>query len=349
MSTQFCPSKPTTNRSCHENVDTTSRDTGNWWRVCHSKILFFGILATVTLILCSIMITGNQSEAGKLWEASNLVKNSTSIYCKSQENHHRHQGSESLPKGIVQETSDLKLRPLWTNLKVKEVKSPVNLLAMAVGIKLKMNVDKIIQKFPPENFTVMLFHYDGIVDEWNEFTWSSRAIHIAALNQTKWWFAKRFLHPDIVAAYNYIFVWDEDIGVDNFHASRYLAIVEDEGLEISQPALDPDLSEVHHPITIRRKRKRVHRRVYKYRGSGLCFENSTQTQCTGWVEMMVPVFSREAWQCAWYMIQNDLVHSWGMDMKLGYCAQGDRSRKVGIVDDQYIVHLGIPSLGGSFN
>jgi hypothetical protein len=34
------------------------------------------------------------------------------------------------------------------------------------------------------------------------------------------WFAKRFLHPDIVVAYKYIFVWDEDIGVENFHASR---------------------------------------------------------------------------------------------------------------------------------
>ena len=30
------------------------------------------------------------------------------------------------------------------------------------------------------------------------------------------WFAKRFLHPDIVAPYDYIFIWDEDLGVDNF-------------------------------------------------------------------------------------------------------------------------------------
>jgi hypothetical protein len=30
------------------------------------------------------------------------------------------------------------------------------------------------------------------------------------------WFAKRFLHPDVVAPYEYIFVWDEDLGVENF-------------------------------------------------------------------------------------------------------------------------------------
>ncbi len=35
------------------------------------------------------------------------------------------------------------------------------------------------------------------------------------------WYAKRFMHPDIVEQYNYIFLWDEDLGVENFNASRY--------------------------------------------------------------------------------------------------------------------------------
>lgn len=34
------------------------------------------------------------------------------------------------------------------------------------------------------------------------------------------WFAKRFLHPDIVASYEYIFLWDEDLGVEYFDAGR---------------------------------------------------------------------------------------------------------------------------------
>lgn len=36
------------------------------------------------------------------------------------------------------------------------------------------------------------------------------------------WFAKRFLHPDIVAEYGYIFIWDEDLGVENFHPDKYV-------------------------------------------------------------------------------------------------------------------------------
>lgn len=41
---------------------------------------------------------------------------------------------------------------------------------------------------------------------------------------------------------------------------RYLQIVTSEGLEISQPALDPEQSsDIHHRITVRNKMKKVHR------------------------------------------------------------------------------------------
>ncbi|GFP84629.1 kelch domain-containing protein 4 [Phtheirospermum japonicum] len=43
---------------------------------------------------------------------------------------------------------------------------------------------------------------------------------------------------------------------------------------------------------------------------------------------------------------NDLVHGWGVDMKLGYCAQGDRTKNVGVVDSKYVVHQSIQTLGG---
>ncbi|KAF5182659.1 Lysine ketoglutarate reductase trans-splicing-related protein [Thalictrum thalictroides] len=256
-----------------------------------------------------------------------------------------------LPRGIVQARSDLELRPLWltSSLSLKpEHERHRNLLAISAGIKQKENVDVIVQKFISENFTVMLFHYDCNVDGWKDLEWNNKAIHIVAHNQTKWWFAKRFLHPDVISIYDYIFIWDEDLGVKNFHPGRYLKIMKSEGLEISQPALDPDLSEVHHRITIRKRKKKVHRRIYETRGSVRCSEDSKGPPCTGWVEGMAPVFSRSAWRCAWHLIQNDLVHGWGMDMKLGYCAQGDRTKKVGIIDGEFIVHQGVQTLGGSY-
>ncbi|XAR59127.1 hypothetical protein NMG60_11014785 [Bertholletia excelsa] len=252
---------------------------------------------------------------------------------------------DSLPNGMIQAWSDLEFKPLWSSNKARSkvnVSRTHNLLAIPVGIKQKSNVDTIVQKFLAENFTIMLFHYDGNVDGWSDLEWNKKAIHIVAENQTKWWFAKRFLHPSVVSIYDYIFLWDEDLGVENFHPGRYLKIVKSEGLEISQPALDPNSTGIHHRITVRVRTKKFHRRVS---GGRKCSEDREGPPCSGFVEGMAPVFSRSAWHCAWHLIQNDLVHGWGMDMKLGYCAQGDRTKNVGVIDKEYIVHKGIQTLG----
>ncbi|MCO5564426.1 hypothetical protein L7F22_018087 [Adiantum nelumboides] len=336
--------------SLEGNKDSVKWMKGCWW----SRSLSCGSLLILTMLLISIVILEFHTEVAAPWRVSGSFKPSpppikliTQNLCENASRRFKRMGVGSLPRGIIQETTDLHFRSLVADpvKEAKQLPSSHSLLTMPVGIQQKEMVNKIIEKFPQENFTLMLFHYDGKVDEWNMFPWSSRAIHVAAANQTKWWFAKRFLHPDIVSSYRYIFLWDEDIGVENFHAGRYLDIVEREGLEISQPALDPQKSEIHHQITARVPKGLVHRRVYKFKGNGLCFENSTLPPCTGWVEMMVPVFSQAAWRCAWYMIQNDFIHAWGLDKKLGYCAQGDPSKKIGVVDDQYIVHFGVPSLG----
>ncbi|XP_078433630.1 uncharacterized protein LOC144704918 isoform X2 [Wolffia australiana] len=255
---------------------------------------------------------------------------------------------DSLPRGIITSTSDLELKPLFGPRTSESSSSLKNLLAIPVGIKQKEIVNQIVSKFISCGFQVMMFHYDGFVDEWRVFPWYDQSIHVSAINQAKWWFAKRFLHPDIISEYNYVFLWDEDLDVENFHPERYLKIIKEEGLEISQPALDARHgSKVHHRITARDPKQKLHRRIYKHAGGFRCYENSTGPPCTGWVEMMAPVFSRAAWRCTWHMIQNDLIYAWGLDYRLGYCAQGERSLKIGVVDAEYVVHKDIPTLGGS--
>ncbi|KAG7542352.1 hypothetical protein ISN45_Aa07g023410 [Arabidopsis thaliana x Arabidopsis arenosa] len=283
--------------------------------------------------------------ADKMHNITDKLQNATST--TTCQNLNKPVGTEALPQGIIVKTSNLETQHLWNydDTKKRRPNRSMSLLAMAVGIKQKELVNKVIQKFPPRDFAVMLFHYDGVVDDWKQYPWNEHAIHVSVMNQTKWWFAKRFLHPDIVAEYEYIFLWDEDLGVGHFNPQRYLSIVKEEGLQISQPALDTSKSEVHHPITARRKKSKVHRRMYKYKGSGRCDDHSTNPPCIGWVEMMAPVFSRAAWRCSWYMIQNDLIHAWGLDTQLGYCAQGDRKKNVGVVDAEYIIHYGLPTLG----
>ncbi|MQL79794.1 hypothetical protein Taro_012227 [Colocasia esculenta] len=303
-------------------------------------------------------------------------------------------GSEPLPKDIVSQTSNLEMQPLFGPIIETKgnTNTSKNLLAMAVGIRQKEIVDQIVRKFISSDFTVMLFHYDGIMDEWKHFQWCDSALHVSAINQTKWyticlvkhlvqepylvfsypmvevicfylnrWFSRRFLHPDIVAEYSYIFIWDEDLGVENFdprrishdicHTNliiRYLQIIQEEELEISQPALNTaNRRSVHYDFTARQEGSKVHRRVTNPTGVNRCHENITGPPCAGYVEMMAPVFSRAAWRCTWYMIQNDLISGWGLDFKFGYCAQGERTKKIGIVDAEYIEHKAVPSLGGS--
>ncbi|KAI3853577.1 hypothetical protein MKW98_025094 [Papaver atlanticum] len=308
-------------------------------RSCLCSLVPTASLLCLVFFFGSAFIATDNKDKITRWGMRDSIESDQSDTCK---NKCMPNGSEALPSGIVAKSSNLEMRPLWGIPKKIKEKS---LLAVAVGIKQKENINKMVKKFPTRDFVIMLFHYDGFVDEWNDLEWSERAIHVSAVNQTKWWFAKRFLHPDIVAEYSYIFLWDEDLGVENFHPGRYISIVKEEGLEISQPALDPAKSEVHHQITARGRRSKVHRRIYKTSGGNKCDGSSTDPPCTGFVEMMAPVFSRAAWRCTWYMIQNDLIHAWGVDIQLGYCAQGDKTKNIGVVDAEYIVHQGLPTLG----
>ncbi|KAI5679870.1 hypothetical protein M9H77_01097 [Catharanthus roseus] len=312
---------------------------------------FFSCLSSAFLLsaaffIGSAFVVTDYKEKLLGWQMFDVIKD---VKFKNPcENKCRPIGTENLPRGIISTTTNFETRQLWGPSNKRKLKASMNLLAMAVGTKQKENVNKIVKKFLRNEFVIMLFHYDGIVDSWKDFEWSNYAIHVSAVNQTKWWFAKRFLHPDIVAEYAYIFLWDEDLGVENFHVGRYLAIVKQEGLHISQPAIDPHKSEIHHRITRKEMNSTLHRRTINLRGPGRkCDENSTEPPCTGWVEMMAPVFSHASWRCAWHMIQNDLIHAWGLDFQLGYCAQGNRTANIGIVDSEYLVHYGLPTLGGS--
>ncbi|KAF2572026.1 hypothetical protein F2Q70_00000204 [Brassica cretica] len=204
-------------------------------------------------------------------------------------------GAERLPPDIVTPESDLYLRRLWgdpnEDLKTKQR----YLVTFTVGYGQRRNIDAALKKFS-DNFTIMLFHYDGRASEWEEFEWSKRAIHVSIRKQTKWWYAKRFLHPDIVAPYDYIFIWDEDLGVEHFDSEKYLAVVKKHGLEISQPGLEP----------------------YE----GLTWEMTKKRDDT----------------------ENDLVHGWGLDFAVRKCVQ-NAHEKIGVVDAQWIIHQGVPSLG----
>lgn len=132
-------------------------------------------------------------------------------------------GAELLPPGIIVAETDFYLRRLWGEPSEDLKKKPKYLVTFTVGFEQRNNINAAVKKFS-EDFQILLFHYDGRTTEWDQFEWSKNAIHISAKKQTKWWYAKRFLHPDVVSAYEYIFIWDEDLGVEHFNADRYVVL-----------------------------------------------------------------------------------------------------------------------------
>ncbi|PPS10937.1 hypothetical protein GOBAR_AA09741 [Gossypium barbadense] len=202
-------------------------------------------------------------------------------------------GSKLLPPRINVPESDLHLRRLYGLPPLDLKRKPKYLAAFSVGIHQMYNIDACVKKFS-EDFQIVLFHYDGKTTEWDQFEWSKKAIHVTASKQTKW-----FLHPDVVAAYEYIFIWDEDLGVEHFNADRYIELVKKHGLEISQPGLGPN-DVVTWEMTRRREDQEVHK--VSLERPGWCSDQHLPP-CAAFVEIMAPVFSREAWRCVWYMIQ----------------------------------------------
>ncbi|KAL6143224.1 hypothetical protein ACLB2K_053919 [Fragaria x ananassa] len=249
-------------------------------------------------------------------------------------------GAERLPPGIVESESDFYLRRLWGLPSEDLTIKPKYLVTFTVGYAQKKNINAAVKKFS-ENFTIVLFHYDGRTSEWDGFEWSKRAIHVSIQKQTKWWYAKRFLHPDIVASYEYIFIWDEDLGVEHFNAEEYIKLVRKHGLEISQPGLEPN-NGLTWQMTKRRGDSQVHMQTEEK--PGWC-NDPHLPPCAAYVcRNYGPVFSRDAWRCVWHMIQNDPVHGWGLDFALRRCVE-PAHEKIGVVDAQWIVHQSVPSLG----
>ncbi|KAI9215950.1 hypothetical protein BC828DRAFT_394490, partial [Blastocladiella britannica] len=167
------------------------------------------------------------------------------------------------------------------------------LIAIAAGQKAKPTVDKLVRRFGLHDFGFMLFHWDNAT--WHEFDWYKDIISVRSLGQTKFWFAKRYLTPDVVQNYDYIWLWDDDIVPEpEFDAVGFTKILKDYHVHFAQPALTWG----EHGLQGAVVRKR---------------EGSPIGRFTSFVEIMLPVVSRGAWPCAWRMIPWDARATWGVD------------------------------------
>lgn len=133
----------------------------------------------------------------------------------------------------------------------------------------------------------------------------------------KWQLARKHLDPSWVGQYDLIFVWDDDIGVGDFDPLRFVRIMQANRLVMAQPSIRSQYA-LSHAITAQKPcplpRGRYHR----------------VGRLTNFVEIMVPVFTREGWR-EFYSYMDGLTRlGWGLD----YVPMARR----GIIDCMHVVH-----------
>lgn len=138
----------------------------------------------------------------------------------------------------------------------------------------------------------------------------------------KWQLAMRHLHPDVVAKYDYIFLWDDDLAVGDFDAQRFVKIMAKNFLTMAQPSITSP-HDIAHGITQCRELTSL-----------LSDENGERYDVVGrmtnFVEVMAPVFSREGWREFYsYLVPEN---------KSGYGYDYIPLARKGIIDVMPVVH-----------
>ncbi|KAI9151138.1 hypothetical protein H9P43_009753 [Blastocladiella emersonii ATCC 22665] len=204
------------------------------------------------------------------------------------------------------------------------------LLAVPVSKKSISRILPVLERFERAGFGVLLFHWDH--DVWASAPATSRFPSVVAVNQTKFWFAKRFLTPQVVDNYRYVFLWDDDVGLpDGWDPLAFVKVLSENNLHIAQPALRSGVREYGQSAVVKQQPD-----VVKAGRVG---------RLTSFVEVMMPVFSREAWQnCVYESIPWDGHSYWGLDFAwYPHCASKGYCR-LGVVDAMPVDHLDTRSL-----
>lgn len=139
----------------------------------------------------------------------------------------------------------------------------------------------------------------------------------------KWELAMRHLTPETVSDFDYLFFWDDDLLVDDFDPLRFVGIMRANRLSVAQPGIHSSYP-LSHEITKAKSTPAVRR----------C-GNTGHTQrivgrLTNFVEIMAPVYTRNAWRELWPYLAPGNKSGWGYD----YIPLGQK----GVIDVMSVIH-----------
>lgn len=167
-------------------------------------------------------------------------------------------------------------------------------------------------------FTFWIFHWDD--RSTTESEWTGDAFedvrHVWEARQVKLGFARAYLGPDETCDYDYVLLWDGDVVLSpSFDAARLLNVLEDNDVDIAQPALSED------SFMSYRHTKRVRNSTYR----------------EAWfVEVGFLVYKLETWIRVWELLSRYPFRLWWFDVLPFRCVVG--AGRIAVVDEQWVVH-----------
>ncbi|KAI9224996.1 hypothetical protein BC828DRAFT_394892 [Blastocladiella britannica] len=228
--------------------------------------------------------------------------------------------------------------------RVPPLKLKPGILAVPVAALSVTTLAPVLDVFRAAGFAVYLFHWDGAagVAAWSA-AWPAYAnvTSTIVLRQSKFWYAKRFLTPAVVQAYESVWLWDDDVALDSLHVTEgqwdpliFVEIMRKYALAIAQPALSAGVRPYKQGDVVR----------WQPPAPG----DGTIGRLTNFAEVMFPVFSAAAWRdCVWESIPWDGHAYWGLDLVwYPHCATAGHCR-MAVVDAMPVQHLDTKSFSQS--
>ena len=237
-------------------------------------------------------------------------------------------------------TADLEPLASFSGPRRDPIPNNLVLVAICVGKTDGPTVDKLVTAFLEPRFRIVLFHYDNEVAMWQQYSWYASTIRIFVPRQMKWWYFKRFLHPDVVAPYRHLLFLDSDLVLNAFNSTLLAETLTDFDIQLAQPSccassgghctwfphLDQvqpysinltanlELSPLHHPT---RLRPTVASDNLAYVGRWIP---------NGMIESgPFVIMSQRAWRCVWLEAQRpDFTTGSGVDYVWGPMCGQDR-------------------------
>ena len=188
-----------------------------------------------------------------------------------------------------------------------------NLYASAVGKNGKERLIKVIERFGTENFDYLIFVFD-------DTQFSESIFHQCKFIYEKGefgYFWKKYLTPERVAPYQYIFPWMDDLDILNLNIERFMQIMVRNKLELAQPALSHD-SFIFHEVT----RKSLKYKIGRF---------------THFTEIMAQVFCVKKWIRFWEILEFNPLNpkSWGYDLVTRKACE---IKRMAVIDCEEIRH-----------